>query len=184
MQNLDFQKINATIESIDANLRKNAQLNKIYEQTKIPIVYMIGGALVVLIFVIYICSGLRAITNLVAFVYPAYMSIKAIHTEDKTDDTLWLAYWLWYGLFALVESITDVLFFWIPMYELLKMGFYIFLYAPNIRGALLLYSKLIAPWLPQLLAFEQKCVSFKNSLPKANATQSTSGGANDSKKVQ
>jgi len=184
MQNFDIEKIKKIIDQVELNLRKNEQLRKLYQQTKVPIIYMIGGALVVLMLVIYFCSGLRAITNLVAFVYPAYMSIKAIKSQNKDDDTLWLAYWLWYGLFALVESITDLLFFWIPMYELLKMAFYIFLYAPNVKGALILYQKLIEPWLPQLQAFEQKFVSLKNSIPKNDAQSTTPGAGSDNKKAQ
>jgi len=171
----NIEQVTATFNQIEMKLRKIDQLRKLYEQTKVPIIYMIAGVIVLMILIVYVCSGLRAITNLVAFVYPAYMSIKAIKSVDKNDDTLWLAYWLWYGLFAVVESITDVLLFWVPMYELLKMGFYIFLYAPKVEGAMILYRKLIDPWLSQLEEFEQKFLSMKNNITSKPSTTTTPG---------
>merc|ERR1719499_1002214 len=66
-------------------------------------------------------SGMRAITNIVAFVYPAYASMKAIRSDDKKDDTKWLTYWVLYGFVSFVESITDIFLYWIPMYEFVKM---------------------------------------------------------------
>jgi len=164
----NMQQIHTTLNQVETKLTKNAQLRKLKEQTKIPITYMLIGVLVIIIMIIYFLSGLCALTNLVAFVYPAYMTIKAIKGGNKSDDRLWLAYWLWYGLFALVESITDFLLFWIPFYEFLKMGFYVFLYAPNTQGALLLYSKFIEPLLPYLEAFEQQFE--KSSTTKTKST--------------
>ena len=36
---------------------------------------------------------------MVAVIYPAWESMKAIDSENKDDDTLWLAYWVFYGGF-------------------------------------------------------------------------------------
>ena len=39
-----------------------------------------------------------ACSNVVGFVYPAYMSFKAIETEDDVDDDIqWLTYWVVFG---------------------------------------------------------------------------------------
>ena len=83
------------------------------------------------------------------------MTIKAIDSDNKDDDTLWLAYWLFYGLFTVIESVTDLLLFWIPMYEIIKMVFYIYLYAPQMQGAIMLYRRLIHPWIGSLKKFEE-----------------------------
>ena len=37
--------------------------------------------------------------SFVGFVYPAYMSIKAIETKGGDDDKQWLTYWLVYSFF-------------------------------------------------------------------------------------
>jgi len=174
--NFSAEQIKAFLDDVDSKLKKIEPFKTIHQQTKIPILYLIVGILAFIILIIYALSGLRAITNLVAFVYPAYMTIKALNknNKDKDKSKLWLAYWVWYGLFAVVESITDILFFWIPMYELLKMAFYIFLYAPNVQGAMMLYQKLIDPWLPQLEAFEKRFTNIKNSA--TSKTQTPRGG--------
>lgn len=173
--NFNVEQIKANLDAINKKLVKYPQLEKLEKTVGVPVVYVFAGAIVLAIIFVYVCSGLRAITNLVAFVYPAYMSIKAINSSNKDDDTLWLAYWLWYGLFALVESITDVLLFWIPMYELLKMGFYIYLYAPNIHGALTLYDKLIKPLLPYLEQCEQKMKEVTNVVTSKTTEKTTPG---------
>jgi len=173
-EGFNMEQIQATLKNIEKKLKQNDRLRKLEKQTGVPILYLIGGILVLVVLIVYMVSGLRAITNLVAFVYPAYMTVKAIKSDNKDDDTLWLAYWLWYGLFALIESITNILFFWIPMYELLKMGFYVFLYAPNVQGALILYEKVIQPWLPYLESFEQKVKLIKTS-SKKNINETPNG---------
>ena len=69
----------------------------LYKKTNVPLTYMIGGGAVLLAILIYVFSGLRAITTIVAVIYPAYASLKAIESDDKSDDTLWLSYWVIYG---------------------------------------------------------------------------------------
>merc|ERR1712228_225240 len=58
---------------------------------------------------------------------------------DKEDDTFWLSYWVVFGIFSAFESITDILLFWIPFYELLKICFYFYLFSPQLKGALTMY---------------------------------------------
>ena len=94
------------------------------------------GAFVVLLILIYIFSGLRALSTLVGVVYPGWCSLKAIKSKDKEDDTFWLSYWIIYGIFSAFESITDLLLFWIPFYELIKICFYFYLFSPQLKGAL------------------------------------------------
>lgn len=49
-------------------------------------------------------------------------SIKAIESTAKEDDTQWLTYWVVYGLFSVVESISDAFLFWFPFYYIGKVG--------------------------------------------------------------
>merc|ERR1711972_1190367 len=101
---------------------------------------------------IALTSGMRALTMIVGFVYPTWASLKAIKSEDTDDDTQWLTYWIVYSSVALMESVTDVFLFWIPMYEWLKMGFYIFMWHPQTNGALKIYNAVLAPLTDQLIA--------------------------------
>lgn len=49
---------------------------------------------------------------------PCYASprIKAIESPSKEDDTVWLTYWVVYGLFGLAEFFSDLLLSWFPFY--------------------------------------------------------------------
>ena len=49
-------------------------------------------------------------------------SCKAIDSEEKDDDTQWLTYWVVFAFFSVVESITDLLMFWVPFYFLFKVS--------------------------------------------------------------
>ena len=46
---------------------------------------------------------------------------RPIESERKDDDTRWLTYWVVYAAFMLVETFTDIFFFWIPFYSFLKV---------------------------------------------------------------
>eukprot|EP01066_Platyproteum_vivax_P009131 Platyproteum_vivax@DN3994_c0_g1_i1.p1 len=93
--------------------------------------------------------GANLVTNLVGFLYPAFMSFKAIESSDTDDDKMWLTYWVVYAAFSVVEVFTDYVLFWIPMYYLIKIVFLVWLFHPQTQGAISVYSYVIAPILKQ-----------------------------------
>jgi len=148
------EEIKKKIDNLELKLRENPHLRQVQEKIGFPVVYLLIGVLLSAVALIYVISGFRAIVHLVAFVYPAWASLKAINSPNKDDDTLWLAYWVFYGFFTVVESITDIFLFWIPFYELLKMCFYLYLYQMN--GALVLYDQLVRPIVVKLEEQEKR----------------------------
>jgi receptor expression-enhancing protein 5/6 len=170
------------LEEIELRLRESKQLKMIYNKTHIPLIYMLMAIIFILLTSIYMLSGIRAITNIVGVIYPGYMSLKALsHSSSQSssnEDMLWLSYWIWYGLFTMIESISDVLLFWIPMYEFMKMGFYIYLYAPNTKGALFLYHKILQPLVIKLSLYEQQCLQNINQVKTIISDDSVKGTGN------
>lgn len=67
-------------------------------------------------------STIRSLLCVSSQTWSLIASIKAIESTAKEDDTQWLTYWVVYGLFSVVESISDALLFWFPFYYMSKVG--------------------------------------------------------------
>ena len=62
-------------------------------------VYFFFGITALISLILYLLGGPSLLCNLVAFVYPAYASFKAIDSADPNDDTQWLTYWVVFDIF-------------------------------------------------------------------------------------
>ncbi|KAJ0412532.1 hypothetical protein ATCC90586_006899 [Pythium insidiosum] len=133
-------------ENISKRLERYEKIVELEKQTGVDkfFIFLAGAALTgILLFVI---GGAELITNLAGFIYPAYMSFKALSTPGTEDDTQWLTYWVVYAFFNLTEEVTDVLFSWIPFYFFIKIAFLVWCYHPSTVGSNVIYQNLIKPY--------------------------------------
>ncbi|XP_017905921.1 PREDICTED: receptor expression-enhancing protein 6 isoform X3 [Capra hircus] len=89
----------------------------------------------------YLATGAATLLSLYLL-----FGIKAIESPSKEDDTVWLTYWVVYGLFGLAEFFSDLLLSWFPFYYAGKCAFLLFCMAPGPwNGAHMLYHRIIRP---------------------------------------
>jgi receptor expression-enhancing protein 5/6 len=88
--------------------------------------------------------------------------MKALKSNDKNDDQMWLTYWVIYSFFTVFESIADLALGWIPLYFFAKLGFLVFCFLPQTRGAKLIYEKVLEP------VFSQYEGKIQTALKKSN----------------
>ncbi|XP_027202457.1 receptor expression-enhancing protein 5-like [Dermatophagoides pteronyssinus] len=147
-----FDKIMTEIEKFlsQPGTKVNTYMEMIEKSTGIKRMYIAKGVLVFLM--IYMIFGYFAqlICNFVGFLYPAYVSIKALESRNKDDDTRWLTYWVVFAFFSVIEFFSDFIFSWFPFYWLAKVVFLVWCYLPLERnGSDYVYTKFIRPFFLQ-----------------------------------
>jgi receptor expression-enhancing protein 5/6 len=93
-------------------------------------------------------GGLKLVTDLVGFLYPAYMSFKSMESSPKgvpDDATQWLTYWVIFSSLTVIEGLFTFIVNLIPFYHVIKMGLIIWLYHPKTTGAEVIYNQIVRP---------------------------------------
>ncbi|XP_033337852.2 receptor expression-enhancing protein 5 isoform X1 [Megalopta genalis] len=144
-------RLAAVKDSLDKALHDESKLwtkylAKVEKQTGVNRTYLFLGSAVFLGIYLVFGVGQQLICNIFGFVYPAYCSMKALESPSKDDDKKWLTYWVVFAVFTIVESFSDYILCWFPVYWLFKCLFYMWLMVPmDNNGSLVLYRVLIRP---------------------------------------
>ncbi|KAI8061663.1 TB2/DP1, HVA22 family-domain-containing protein [Gongronella butleri] len=131
--------------SWDRHLSKYASMRSMEQSTRIPKVYIaLFFATFVFILLFFNIAG-RLITNLIAWIYPAVESLKAIDSSDHSKRQQWFSYWVILGLLHSIEYFEDTLVYWLQFYFLFKAVFLLYLMLPSFKGASLIHTRIIKP---------------------------------------
>lgn len=85
------------------------------------------------------------VVALAGLLYPAYCSLRVLADPEKADATQWLAYWIVYTAFTVIEQPLYMFLSFIPLYAELKLAFVLWLQLPQFFGATLLYTAYLEP---------------------------------------
>lgn len=133
------------IEALDAKLSNHAVLRSVALKFGVrPYVVTVGVAVWVLSFVVWGFTG-DLICTVVAYMYPAYASFKAVEAGSSECITHWLRFWLTYAVCSLVESVLYKMLAWIPFYHIFRLVFIVWLFLPRFDGAQILYNWVVRP---------------------------------------
>lgn len=130
---------------LENNPHVDKYLSSIEEKTKVKKIYQVYGGIVLIGSWLILGHGAGLLCNGIGFLYPMYMSIKALETDDKDDDTQWLMYWVVFSFFSVIEFFTDILVGWIPAHWFFKCIFLLWCMS-GLNGAEKVYRIIILPW--------------------------------------
>ncbi|XKL59382.1 hypothetical protein PGB90_000398 [Kerria lacca] len=109
---------------MDAVNDDNRLIGKLFKsletRVKVKRIYILLGLIAFIALYLVIGYGVRFLSNLLGFIYPAYKSITAIESSESRDDTKWLTYWVVFALFATFEYPIEFILQYIPFYYLMK----------------------------------------------------------------
>ncbi|MGK3749326.1 MAG: receptor expression-enhancing protein 5/6 [Bacillariaceae sp.] len=90
---------------------------------------------------------MKLASDLVGFLYPAYMSFKALEGGKTVDGdaTQWMTYWVIFSSMMLLESTFPILTRTVSFFHVVKIGIIIWLYHPQTSGAQVIYGSVVRP---------------------------------------
>ena len=137
---MDADKFQLYINKISANFDNIPGMKNLAGRIGCKTGHLVLGLLALIIFLTFFDVLGKLICDLVGVVYAGYLSFKAIETPRTDDDKQWLTYWVLYSAMKLVETILDVILFWVPLYATMKLILLLWLAYPDTQGAQQVYD--------------------------------------------
>jgi len=97
--------------------------------------------------VLLVLQGWNILLTSVTVLFPTIHSIRAIESGEKSDDKVWLTYWMIFGLINVVETFFGFILNLIPYYSWMRLLIFIWLLSPYFNGRVMLYEKVARPFL-------------------------------------
>jgi receptor expression-enhancing protein 5/6 len=155
----------AAISFVDTSTEKFKQLETKTGYSKVY--FFLGACLLVSGLTVY-AGGLKLVTDLIGFLYPAYMSFKAVENAPAVgkgisdDATQWLTYWVVFSSLTVLEGVAPFIVDYVPMYYANKVGVIVWLYHPKTTGAEVIYNQIVRKY---ILPYLEMTKTTKKEVP-------------------
>jgi len=172
-----MQSVLKIVEPIVDNLSKDFEkctpVVFVANKTGLKPGHIVGASFIVGLLLIITGIASDFITAIFGFLYPAYMSFKALESAEEGDDVQWLTYWVVFVLMTFLDTAFGFVLSFIPLYHVLKLVFYIYLFYPKSKGATVIYESFLKPLLKK---YESK---IDSTLQKVENIEKTFQGKQD-----
>jgi len=154
-----MEQIEPAVKQVDDFIAKYPSLTQyekfkeLEDKTGYSKVYFFVASFSVAAILICITGGMKLASNLIGFLYPAYMSFKALEGGKSVDGdaTQWMTYWIIFCSINLLEDTFPFLPRSVSFFYLVKVLAVIWLYHPKTTGAQVIYSTGLRPYLMPLM---------------------------------
>merc|ERR1712167_123576 len=107
-------------------------------------------AIFALLVFLFLCPP-PLVFSFVGCAYPMYASLKMLADENKEDTAMWITYWCVFTTFKLIMGPLDFVLSFLPFYFYLKLALLVWLFSPNLKGANVVYEKVVQPYVLPVL---------------------------------
>ncbi|CAG0920871.1 unnamed protein product [Notodromas monacha] len=109
-------------------------------------VYLLSGFVLLFLAASVTARDLSIMVNLLAFIYPAFFSIRALESMRPRELEKWLTYWVVFAFVNIGELFSDNLLWWFPYYWFMKSTFMVWCFLPiENNGSFYMYDNMIRP---------------------------------------
>ncbi|KAL3115272.1 hypothetical protein niasHT_018995 [Heterodera trifolii] len=151
-----FKDVRPAVQKSLAGL-KYPFIKKLEKQAGMDREKLFYSALAVLSFYLVIGPGNTFLSTLIVKAWPVYQTILTVHTQNKKDDTQWLAFWCAFAAFSVLDHFFAPLELLFGLYLLFKTAALLYLGLPQTYGAHNLYVKHVHPLVDRLGKIKIKC---------------------------
>ncbi|KAL3073817.1 hypothetical protein niasHT_036834 [Heterodera trifolii] len=144
-----FKDVRPAVQKSLAGL-KYPFIKKLEKQAGMDREKLFYSALAVLSFYLVIGPGNTFLSTLIVKAWPVYQTILTVHTQNKKDDTQWLAFWCAFAAFSVLDHFFAPLELLFGLYLLFKTAALLYLGLPQTYGAHNLYVKHVHPLVDRL----------------------------------
>mmetsp|Transcript_24583 Transcript_24583/g.57733 ORF Transcript_24583/g.57733 Transcript_24583/m.57733 type:complete len:170 (+) Transcript_24583:200-709(+) len=129
------------------------KFKELEDKTGYSKVYFFVASFSLAAMLIFVTGGMKLCSNLIGFLYPAYMSFKALDGGKSVDGdaTQWMTYWIIFCSVNLIEDTFPFLPRSISFFYVVKVLAVIWLYHPKTTGAQVIYTSGLRPYILPLM---------------------------------
>jgi receptor expression-enhancing protein 5/6 len=141
-----MDKVNDVVAKLEEMGNGVPQIVELSKKTGVRVGHICLGAAVIIPLLILIFFGATIVAVAVTVLYPGFKSIEALETkDDDEDDKKWLSYWIIFGLITLADQFFWFILEWIPYYTWVRFALFVFLFAPQTNGSMVIYKSVLKP---------------------------------------